>query len=371
MLAAFFALLLTQGCSNPQKMINQGQYDAVVIKISDKFKKSLKRKPENCSYLQDAFTRANNRDIAAIEQLKAENNEANWTKINDIYKRITARQQRLSSLLPIKDSNGKSYDLTIIDVTLARVESQSKAAEFHYNRGVAFLEQANKQQSNYQSAARDAYAEFAAVQKVNSNYKENAKLMAQARELGTIHILATFSDNSNSGQSYNKNSMMDSIFYNYRGDTWTKLDYAARPNVKYHFDLIFMVSKLQPSDISAKDITNERTVNVDTTIANVRQTQTVNATVITRAQRQSILLEGTWQVIDKTTGALVCNQNIVRNYVHEHKSATFTGDRRALTAEDLAATKNTATFTPRATVFLYLATQARFEIARLCQWQKP
>lgn len=371
MLAAFFALLLTQGCSNPQKMINKGQYDAVVIKISDKFKKSLKRKSENCGYLQDAFTRANNADMAAIEQLKAENNEANWTKINDIYKKITARQQRLSSLLPIKDSNGKSYDLAIIDVTLARVESQSKAAEFHYNRGVAFLEQANKQQSNYQSAARDAYAEFEAVQKVNSNYKENAKLMAQARELGTINILATFSDNSNSGQSYNKNSMMDSIFYNYRGDTWTKLDYAARPNVKYHFDLIFMVSKLQPSDISAKDITNARTANVDTTIANVRQTQTVNATVITRAQRQSILMEGTWQVIDKTTGALVCNQNIVRNYVHEYKSATFTGDRRALTAEDLAATKNTATFTPRATVFLYLATQARFEIARLCQWQKP
>lgn len=368
---AVFALLLMQACANPQKMIYKGQYDAVVIKISDKFKKSTKRKPENCGYLQDAFTRANNGDVAAIDQLKAENNEANWAKINDIYKKIVARQQRVSPLLPLKDGNGKSYDFAIIDVTLARIESQQKAAEFHYGRGTAFLEQANKQESNYQRAARDAYAEFDAVQKLNSNYKENAKLLAQARELGTINILATFSDNSNSGQSYNKNSMMDSIFYNYRGDTWTKLDYAARPNVKYHFDLIFMASKLQTSDISSKDITNARTVNVDTTIANVRQTQTVNATVITRAQRQSILMEGTWQVIDKTSGALLCNQNIIRSYVHEHKSATFTGDRRALTAEDLAATKNTATFPPRATVFLYLATQTRLEIARVCQWQKP
>jgi hypothetical protein len=361
-----------QGCSNPQKMINKGQYDAVVIKISDKFKKSLKRKPQDCGYLENAFGRANNADMTRINQLKAENNDANWTTINDLYKKVNARQERIAPLLPLKDDLGQTYNFTIVDVNQGKVESQQKAAEFHYNRGVEFMTEAQKMTPNqYYLRAREAYAEFDAVRKVNANYKDNAVLMRQAQELGTINILATYSDNSNSGQNYNKKNMQDSIFGGYKADTWTKIDFASRPNINYQFDLIFIINKIVVSEISTKDNSLPRTVNVDTTINNVRSTQTVNATVIQRQQRQSLRIEGTWQVIDKLSNTVYCNQSIVKTYIHTHTSATFTGDRRALTKEDDEAVKTPATFPSRESLIFKLAAQVREEIRAQCTWQIP
>jgi len=362
-------LLFFAACSNPQKMIYQGRYDEVISKLSRKMKKSTKRKPKDVTALETAFNKANTRDFSAIDAWKAENNDANWGKINETYNRIKARQENLSPLMPIKDDNGKVANIVFVNTDQNLAESKQKAAEYSYNRGLNFLNEARQQ--NRRPRAREAYAEFLLVEKQIPNYKETNKLKEEARVFGTVQILATLSDQSNSAINYNKNAVADSLFILYKSDEWTKTDYIAKSNIVYNYEIAFIIRKITLSDIASKDNSNQRSIAVDTTINGVKQKVTVNANVIQRSQRQNVLVDGVWQITDKANGQLICDNNILKSFTHIHNSVTYTGDVRALTQEDLAQSRNSPNFPTRDQIVQIAAKEVQKQVSQQCNWAKP
>ncbi len=361
--------LFLAACVSPQKMIYQGKYDEVIAKLTKKMKKTLKRKPKEVSALETAFNKANTRDFGVVDGLKAENNEANWSKINEIYARVQARQDKIAPLMPVKDANGRVANIVFINTDQSRAEAKQKAAEYSYNRGVTFLNEARQQ--TRRSRAREAYAEFVDTEAQIPNYKETAKLKAEAAAFGTVQILATLSDQSNSAINYNKNAFSDSIFINYKSDNWTKTDYTAKSNLSYQYEISFIVRKITLSDVASKDNNNNRSIAIDTTINGIKQKVSVSATVIQRSQRQNVLIEGVWQIVDKANGQLLCDNNILKSFTHVHNSVTFTGDRRALTAEDLTQSRNSPNFPARDQIMQIAAKELQLVISQQCTWAKP
>lgn len=369
---ALLVALAVSACTNPQKMVYKGQYDEAFYHCANKLSKTTKRKAKLVAPMHEAYNKAQERDLNNINRLRTESNDANWTVINDTYKKITVRQDRIRALTPLRDDDGKTYDVTYIDVNQGAAEAQQKAAAFHYERGAKFLQQAEGKQAGYVKSARDAVAEFEALKKINANYKDAEALSRKATDLATVNILVTLSDNSNSGQRFNAKTAVDSMLLAVvSADRWTKIDQQAQVGVVYEYDLIFMATKITVSDVASKDVTLQRTTNVDTTINNARQTVTVNATVIQRQQKQTYQIEGTWQVIDKLTNQTVCNTPVSRTWHYSQTSATFTGDRRALTKEDDEATKVSAQMPARELMLHRLFARAGEEIRNKCTWQKP
>ncbi len=362
-------LLFFAACSNPQKMIYQGRYDEVIAKLTKKMKKSLKRKPADVTALETAFNKANTRDFSAIDAWKAENNESHWAKINETYSRIKARQEKISPLMPIKDDNGRVANIVFVNTDQNIAEAKQKAAEYSYNRGVTFLNEARQQ--NRRPRAREAYVEFLAAETQIPNYKETQKLKEEAKVFGTVRILAVLSDQSNSAINYSKNAVADSLFILYKSDEWTKTDYIAKSNIVYNYEISFIIRQLSLSDVASKDNSKQRSMVVDTTINGVKQKVTVNATAIQRVQRQNVQMDGLWQIVDKSNGQLICDNNIQKSFLHIHNSLTYTGDVRALTQEDLAQSRNSPNFPNRDQMLQIAAKEVQKTVLQQCNWAKP
>lgn len=364
--------LLFSACANPQKMVYKGQYDEAFYHCANKLSKTTKRKTKLVAPMHEAYKKAQERDLNNINRLRTENNDANWTIINDTYKKITARQERIRALTPLRDEDGKTYDVSYIDVNQGAAEAQQKAADFHYKRGLQFLQQAEPKGAGYIKIARDAVLEFEALKKINSNYKDTEVLLQKASDLASVQILFTLSDNSNSGQRFNTKTAVDSLLKSVASaDRWTKIDQQAQSAVQYEYDLIFIATKIYIAPVINKQISHQRRTSVDTTINNARQTISVEASVIHHENRQNCQIEGTWQVIDKANNQTLCNVPIAYTWLYIQTSATFTGDRRALSAEDDQYTRTNTQMPSREQLIYRLFARTGEEIQSKCSWRKP
>ncbi len=75
-----FGLLLVMSCSSPEKLLQKGNYDALI----EKSVKNLIKKPdseEDANMLDKAYKLANDRDLERIKYLKMEGNPNTWDEM--------------------------------------------------------------------------------------------------------------------------------------------------------------------------------------------------------------------------------------------------------------------------------------------------
>lgn len=368
MFVAFAALFLA-ACVNPQKLVYQGRYDEAIQHITRKFKSSLKRSPENVTALEDALAKANDADSREIGNLKAQNQDSNWENIKTIYRRIKTRQELIRPLLPVKDDNGRVATLNLMEVEQAINESGVKALEFNYNRAVGLLA------ANDVLKAREAYVILQGIEKDYPGHKDVSTLIVQARTKGTINILLTYEDKTNLKNDYSQTAFVDSLFKDFVADEWNKYDREAKPNVLYDYTVFVKVNFINFSAFFNNPNTLQRTAEVDTTVNNVAQKKTVTATLNQNLQSQQIDYEYFWQVSNNRTNETVClhqeTQNPL-NYKYERTTATFTGDKRALTTADKKQVDDAAkAFPNKAELMRLLSGQVRRNATAKCAWRKP
>lgn len=193
----FIPALFLFGCKAAEKEFRQGDYDqAIDISV-----KKLQRNPDKEAYilvLEEAFRRANDRDLAYINTLHMEGQPDRWDNVYNVYQGISRRQNKVAPLLPLSiESEYRDAEFLFVDVVGELIAAKKNAASYFYAHAQQLLATGDRYD------ARDAYYELQQISKFYNDYQDADKLMAEARAAGMSRV--GFQVVNNSDQVLNRN----------------------------------------------------------------------------------------------------------------------------------------------------------------------
>ena len=193
--AALLFFGVFQACTSPQELVESGNYDQAIEMAVRKLAGKKNKKVKYVQALEDAFAKITDQDMRLADRLKSEGRPENWSKINDVYRRIRYRQELIEPLLPLIDKEGIKANFRFVRVDDLELESKEKAAEYQYNRGKQLI--AESKTTGDKLVARQAYAELEKISRYYNNYRDRNQLMDQALDLGTTYVVFHMNNRSN------------------------------------------------------------------------------------------------------------------------------------------------------------------------------
>lgn len=350
-LAAFFLLgvLLASSCRSAQKFIENGDYDAAIEFCVGKLRGKSKKKTEYVRGLEQAFARAQTRDLRLIDNLLDEDRPENWEKINAIHRQIKTRQQKISPLTPLVSSDGYRAKFNFIDIEKLERESREKAAECLYVRAQELLQQAER---GDRIAAREAYQTLRDLEnRYYRTYKDKDKLLPIARDLGTTRILFEVQNNSASILPSGFANELLNISKSDLDSDWKAYYFKPVAGESYDYKAIFRVTQIDvsPERVHERAYIDEKEIEdgweyVLDHRGNVKKDSLGNdikvpRKVIIRAdvlevfQSKAARLSGLVEIYDANRGARLDSEPLSTEILFENYASTFKGDRRALSEE--------------------------------------
>ena len=347
-LFAAITLLLASACTSTEKLIEQGDFDQAIALSAKKLSGKKKKKEKFVKAAEEAFRRATNADMRQVKALEAEGRAENWVEINRIYNKIQNRQELIEPLLPLVDIEGYKADFMFVKVDGLLKESKEKAAHFYYIEGKRLLAQA---ELGDKVAARDSYRQFEYIGQYYKSYKDEAKLMNKAHDLGIVYVLFNMENNSQSILPKDFEREIKRINVSDMESMWRTVHLSPQQNRKYDYNVVM---NLRQMDISPeqfrereyfdKDIIEDGwryvldqkgNVLKDTLGNDVKEPNKVEivARVFETLQTKSAIISGTLEFFDNQTGRIIHQEPITAEAIFENYAARFDGDRRALSKE--------------------------------------
>ena len=185
-------LSLSIACSGRkevEKAVNSGNYDQAINTALKKLRtnKDSKRKHDVVLMLQDAYYKAEERDLNDIEHLKKDKNPELYRRIYEQYLDLNARQEAIKPILPL-NVNGKNIPFKFNNYSNSIIESRENLSDFLYAKGIDLLESDDKH------VIRDAYNTLKYLERVNPNYENTRELLNEAHQRGTDYILVSINN---------------------------------------------------------------------------------------------------------------------------------------------------------------------------------
>lgn len=356
------SFLLTS-CQTAQKFVESGDYDSAVEFCVRKLRGKSKKKTEYVRGLEEAFARAQARDLSTINQLVADDRPENWERVNNIHRDMAARQRLVSPLTPLVSKDGYRAKFNFLDVGTLERDSRNKAAEYLYNHAKDLLARA---ETGDKIAAREAYRQLLDIgRKYYRDYKDTDQLLKTARELGTSYVLFEV---KNQSDKVLPRTFFDRVLAIGKSDLdseWKAYYFNAEPGVQYDYRVVFKVRDvdISPERVHERAYVDEKEIqdgwdyvldskgNVmkDTLGNDIKTPRKVNirAKVLEVFQSKAARLTGFIEVYDAGKNTLLDNRNVATEILFENYASTFTGDKRALSEESKHRIGNTPLPFPR------------------------
>ena len=186
-LSLLFALLVLASCGvkQTQNLLSSGNYDEAINNSISNLR-SNKDKKGNQDYvylLEEAFAKAKERDLNAINLWEKEKNPANFEKIYNTYLQINNRQEKIKPLLPLKLlKEGRNAIFPFDNYNDEIVASKNNLSGYLYANAKALLSSSNKM--NF----RKSFDDLTYLNEINPNYKNVLNLMDEAHFKGTDYV---------------------------------------------------------------------------------------------------------------------------------------------------------------------------------------
>jgi hypothetical protein len=341
-----FALLITvASCRTAQKFVERGDYDGAIEFCVDRLAGRKKKKIEHVQGLELAFQKATERDMRAADALRAENRPDNWAKINRLYENIQYRQETITPLLPLTSNDGYTAKFQFVNIEKLLSESRTEAAEYEYQRGLTHMEQAR---AGDKSAARRAYNAFDNTSKYFDTYKNASALKDEMHRLGTVHILFSIENNSNTILPVGFEDRVLDIQPADLNTFWRKY-YADTPkNIKTDYHAVWHLESvdMSPERIQERITTETREIedgfefvynqdgsvkkdSLNNPIKQRRYVQ-VRAEVLEARQTKAARLGGTIRIYEMNGQRSLESHSLGTEMLFDHCAVTYRGDERAL-----------------------------------------
>ncbi len=338
-------LLFSGGCANPVKLLEKGQYDGAIQLCIRKLSGKSTKKTEYVKTLETAFAKATHADMREIQSLEKENRSENWVRINRIHQQIKRRQTSLEPLLPLVSETGYQAAFQFVRVEDMELDSREKAAEHFYQDGLRLLREASEGDKR---AAVEAYRAFGNIRPFFDPYRDEARLMERARELGTNHILFRMENDADALLPAGFETELKRMSVRDLNRTWQEFHLQPQDGLAYDYQVVMRIQSLQvsPEQVRERTYTDEKTIedgweyvldekgNVakDSSGNDIRVPRKVriSAQLLEVYQQKAALVGGTLDFYDNTRQELVHTDPIAVEAVFENYAATFQGDKRAL-----------------------------------------
>ncbi len=187
----FFIAISIWSCGTSKKAennLNIGDYDTAIQLSTEALAKGKTKKAnqKHIPILEQAFAKANARDLEKIKALKKNNNSDSWKQVFDLYVSLNNRKAKIEPLLPLYISEqNRNAKFDIKDYTDEIISTKNTLSEKLYQEGKTLLYTGNTLD------ARKAYEKFNYLDLINSGYKDVRSLITQAKSRGTTYIYAT------------------------------------------------------------------------------------------------------------------------------------------------------------------------------------
>ncbi|CAH0995743.1 hypothetical protein EMA8858_01868 [Emticicia aquatica] len=338
------SILFTLSCSKSgTKALEKGNYYEAVLQSAEKLKKdsdnskALEVLPIAYRNAQEEFTR----DISRVQNA---NQQFRWEAVLDYYNKLNAMQEAIERCTACRRivTPQTYYQQTEI--------ARENAAAERYALGIDLL----RKQNINKETARAAYEHFEQISFFAPNYKDSRNLMEEALNLGSFHVVV-------------EQPKVNSRLYQYSNEYFQgKVDEFLRTNrrmnkfIRFYSPEEAKTVKLRPDHIVRLEIIDF--VVGETNIQTDRQTVTSRDSVKTgevtingkkvpvygkvkaqivkshKAVRSRGLLS--MEVFDYRTNKVLSREEIPGEYTWVNEWASFNGDERALTNDELNLTRN-------------------------------
>jgi len=332
-------VLLVTACTSSKKLLEKGQYDKAIQKSAAKLRKHPNDGDE-LHILKEAYKQANMFDKEQIDFLKKENRDENWIQVYFLYSGLENRQDVIRSL----PSSVRSQ-FTLVNYDDQIIQAKKSAAEAQYQQGMEYLNR------NKRLSARKAYQEFLGVQNIYPDYKDVANRLKEARYRGTNFVLLKVENNSEKVLPRDFDTELKKISTANINSQWVQYETYADTTMRYDYYVVINIKNIDvsPETVEKNSYTDSKKVqdgmkyvlDADGNVAkdslgnDIKEPKmvTVSADVREAIQHKNAQVSGSIDYIDLRTNQLVKTDKLAANAVFKHYSATFSGNKDALSKE--------------------------------------
>jgi hypothetical protein len=340
-----FLLLLLAGCSSPEKLLQKGNYDALI----EKSVKNLIKNPsseEDAVLLDKAYTLANERDLDRIKYLRIEGNPNSWDEVLSLYSTLKYRQNSVKRVMPLQ-VNGRTIQYDYVDYDAEMVAAKRKAAEYFNAHGRKLME------NNDKESFRQAYYELSKAREYSGgSIQDLDMLIVKAHEMGMSRALVSVVNRTIINLPPEFVDGLVAVNANEMNTEWTeyytrKMD--DRVQYDYYIDIVLQVIEVSPDLVQDKDLVEKKTIEngfeyaldakgnvMKDTAGNdikIKKYKEIQCTLIETFQQKDCNIRGEIEFSSVKPQSLLKKQPIAAGTHFEHVSARAIGDLNALSPE--------------------------------------
>lgn len=355
LLFSSFLLFSCNSVKRTQKHLSQGDYDKAISLAVKKLQKdkNAKEYDAHIAILEDAYKKAEEEDIKRISLLKKQNSRVGKREIYYIYTNLASRQNLIRPLLPLYSKElGRNGKFIFVNYGNDLAKAQEAFVKSLYEQAQEFLMGQSKDD------ARNAHTVLSELEQIQPNYSNIRQLMEDARFQGTDFVLVKLQNHTR--QFIPLRLQRDLLNFDTYGldDFWTEYHSEMEKGIRYDFgiDLNFQTIEISPERIIEKqyslserikdgtDYQRDRRGNIvrDSVGNAIKKERTiiVSAKLNTTTQEKRIFMGGTVIYKDLKQNRQIKSFPLSTEFIFENVFATYQGDKRALSLEDLRMVTN-------------------------------
>lgn len=343
-LLLFVLITVACGSGNVEKLISSGNFDNAINKSISKLSsnKNAKGKQEYVYLLQEAYAKANERDLTQINRLMKETNASNFEKVYNLYLGLQTRQDRVRRILPLKLLNeGTDAVFKMDDYSDEIISSKNGLSSYLYANSIKLLESNNKMD------IRQAYDDLLYLDQLNPNFSDVRKKIDEAQFRGTdfVHVYT-----KNETNMVIPTRLQDDLlnFGTYGlNDKWTVYHNNKQKNIDYDFGMLvnFRQINISPEQVKEKEFVREKQVKdgtktlldsngnaVKDSLGNpikVDKFKTIRVNIYEFRQFKSVQVTAKVDYVDYRNNQLIESFPLASEFVFENIYSTFNGDKNA------------------------------------------
>lgn len=354
-LAILLAIVACNSVKRSQVSLNRGDYDrsiALSVKKIQKDKTSPKA-DAHILLLEEAFGKAVEQDNRRISNLKRKDKLSSSRELYHTYLNMENRQNAIRPLLPLySSSENRKAVFRIVDYGAKILSAKEAYAGHLYDEALRFMGRDNTM--DY----RNAYGLLWDLKEIDPAYPNLASLLDEAHYKGTDFVIVKLLNQS--GQIIPQALERDLLDFNTYGldDFWTEYHSKQQADIDYRYGIsfVFKVIEVSPEHIFEKEVVLERRIAdgweydrgrngeiLKDSLGNAIKTTkyiNVNALLTVTEQSKSVLVGGELRCRDLSKNRDMEEYPLATEFVFENRFATYRGDERALSSEELALSRN-------------------------------
>ena len=343
-LLSLFILISSCGVKQTKNLLSSGNYDDAINNAVSNLRtnKDKKGRQDYVYMLEEAFAKAKERDLNAINLLVKDANPAQLEKLYNTYLQLNSRQEKIKPLLPLKlIKEGRNAIFPFDNYNDQIINSKNALSAYLYANAKKLMTTSDKM--NF----RKAYDDLTYLNQINPGYKNVIQLMDDAKFKGSDYVSVYTKNETNMIIPIHlQNDLLDFSTLGLN-DKWTVYHSNKQRGIDYDYGMIinFRQIYISPEQIKENEFVKERIIKdgvkklIDANgkevldekgkVVMVDNLKTVNARIYEFRQFKSCQITAKIDYVNFRNNQLLQSFPITSEFIFENIYSTYKGDRRA------------------------------------------